>query len=96
MLSVNDSLSEKERKKNDYNCCSKPQEGCGHVFVAHLDCIWKSSGHTTCLNINGKTATVRDNSSDQREGWQRLQMYTEPNPSCSTLINLISVASNDS
>ena len=72
--------TKKKTKRDDYEYCSKPQEGCGHVFVAHLDCIWKSSGHATCLNISGKTATVSDNWDVQRESGQRLQMYTTKIP----------------
>lgn len=93
-LSVNDSLSEKENKKEMIMIVVPNHR---KDVDMNLLLILIVSGGTLappqCWNVSEKAATMSDSSHDQREG---SQMYTDPNPSCSTLINLISVASNDS
>lgn len=95
MTHYSEKQKKKKKKKNGYDCCSKPQEGCGYVLATHLRFIWKGSAYTPCWNISGKTATVRGKWPNRARA-EICRYIQSQNPSCSALINPISVASKSS
>lgn len=86
-----------KRKNEDYDCHSKPQEGCGHVLAAHLRFFFGKALHTHHVEISVEKLQLLEPSELTKESEGRDCRYIQSqNPSCYALINLISVASKSS
>lgn len=68
-----------EKKRADYDCRSKPQEGCGYVFAAHLETYLEKLWPRSMFKYQWKKLQLWEWSELTGErGGHRLQMYTEP------------------